>query len=43
MSVALFILFLCVSYAAEEESEDGEGTVDEEDFEAEFVACEEFD
>ena len=40
MSVALFyILFSCVFCAAEEEAEDGEGTVDEEDFEAEFVAC----
>lgn len=34
------VLFFC---AAEEEAEDGEGTIDEEDFEAEFVACEEFD
>ena len=29
--------------SAEEESEDGEDTIDEEDFEAEFVASDEFD
>ena len=34
------VLFFC---AAKEESEDGEGTIDEEDFETEFVAEEEFD
>ena len=37
------VLFLCVFGSAEEESEDGEGAIDKEDFETEFVAPKEFD
>ena len=36
------ILF-CVFCSAEEESENGEGTIEKEDFETEFVTEEEFD
>ena len=40
--VRVCILF-CVFCSAEEESENGEGTIEEENFETEFVTEEEFD
>ena len=39
--VRVCILF-CVFCSAEEESENGEGTIEKEDFETEFVAVEKF-